>query len=65
MNNFTVSQIGDEILGTFDDGEHKLLVKQKATSDFLFDCACVIDSLGIKFHQLQKKIKRGKTNVSR
>ena len=55
MNHFTVSRIGDEIIGTYDDGTHRLVVKQKPTDDFLFDCACIVDNLSVKISKLDKK----------
>jgi hypothetical protein len=55
MNHFSVSRIGDEIIGTFDDGDHRLAVKQKPTDDFLFDCACIVDTLSVKISKLDKK----------
>ncbi len=55
MGHFTVSRIGDEIIGTYDDGEHKLFLRQRATNDFLFDCACIVDNLSVKISKLDKK----------
>ncbi len=48
MGHFTVSRIGDEIIGTYDDGEHKFFLRQRATNDFIFDCACIMDNLSRK-----------------
>ena len=48
MANFNVTRLGDEIIGTFDDGSQRLVLKQKATNDFIFDCACIIDNLSRK-----------------
>ena len=55
MNQFTVTLLGDELIGTFDDGTHRLVVRQKPTDDFLFDCACMIDSISVKITNLNKK----------
>lgn len=57
MNQFTVTLLGDELIGTFDDGTHRLVVRQKPTDDFLFDCACMIDSISVKITNLNKKEK--------
>lgn len=57
MNHFTVSLLGDEIVGTYDDGEHRLVLRQKPTDDFLFDCACILDNVAVKIDQLNKKEK--------
>ena len=55
MNHFTVTLLGDEIIATYNDGKHKLVVKQKPTDDFTFDCACVIDTVAVKLSKLDKK----------
>lgn len=57
MNHFTVTLLGDEIIGTYDDGEHRLVHRQKPTDDFLFDCACILDTIALKIYQLEKKEK--------
>lgn len=54
MNYFSVSHLGDEIIGTWDDGEHRLVLRQKPTDDFLFDCACILDSISLKLHLLEQ-----------
>lgn len=53
MANFTVSRIGDEIVGTYDDGTQKLVLKQKASNDFMFDCAFIMDNLSRKIEGLK------------
>lgn len=53
MANFNVTRIGDEIIGTFDDGEHRLVLRQSATNDFIFDCACIMDNLSRKIEGLK------------
>lgn len=55
MNKFTVMQIDDEIVATYDDGGKPIILRQKATGDFIFDCACVVDTLSLKLYQLNKK----------
>ena len=55
MNKFTVMQIDDEIVATYDDGGKPIIMRQKATGDFIFDCACVVDTLSLKLYQLNKK----------
>ena len=57
MNNFTVSQIGDELFITFDDGTHKYFFKQKPSDDFAFDVAYAIDTISVKLAKLEKKEK--------
>ncbi len=57
MNHFSVSAIGDELYGTYDDGKHRLVVRQKATDDFVFDCACIIDTISVKITKLEKDKK--------
>ena len=55
MNHFTVALIGDELFATYNDGTHKLVVRQKPTNDFTFDCACLIDTIAVKLSILDKK----------
>jgi hypothetical protein len=55
MNHFTVTHLGNELIATYDDGMHRLVVKQKPTNDFTFDCACVIDTIALKLSKLEKK----------
>ena len=55
MNHFTVTQIGDELIATYSDGEHMLVERQKPTDDFLFDCACLLDSLAVRISKNEKK----------
>lgn len=57
MNHFTVTLLSDELIGTYDDGEHRLVLRQKPTDDFLFDCACILDSISLKLHLLEKNKK--------
>ena len=58
MNNFCVSQLGEDIYGTYCDGELRLVVTQKATGDFVFDCACVIDTLSVRLENMKKENKK-------
>ena len=53
MANFNVTRLGDEIIGTYDDGTQKLVLKQKASNDFIFDCACIMDNLSRKIEGLK------------
>lgn len=60
MANFNITRLGDEIVGTFDDGEHRLvlrqratILRQRATNDFIFDCACIMDNLSRKIEGLK------------
>ena len=55
MNKFTVTQIDGEIIATYDDGGKPIVLKQKATGDFIFDCACVVDTLSLKLYKLNQK----------
>ena len=54
MTHFTVSRIGDELIATYDDGKRMLVVKQKPTDDFAFDCACLIDTIAVKLLKFDK-----------
>ena len=55
MKHFTVTIIGDEIIGTYDDGTHRFVIRQKPTNDFVFDCACIIDTISVKLSKINKK----------
>lgn len=55
MKHFTVTIIGDEIVATYDDGANRLVIRQKPTDDFVFDCACIIDTISLKLSKLNKK----------
>jgi hypothetical protein len=55
MNHFTVTHLVDQIMGTYDDGKHRLVLKRVPTDDFLFDCACIIDTISVKLAQIMKK----------
>jgi hypothetical protein len=55
MNHFSVSLIANEIIATYDDGTHKLVVRQKPTDDFLFDCACIVDTISLRLSKLNDK----------
>jgi hypothetical protein len=47
MSHFTVTNLGDEIIGTYDDGivKNRLVIKRKPSDDFVLDCACIIDTI--------------------
>ena len=55
MNHFSVSHLGDEIIATYDDGVHRLVVKQKPSNDFVFDCACIIDTIALRLSKINDK----------
>ena len=55
MNKFTVTELDDEIIATYDDGGRPIVMRQKATGDFIFDCACLVDSLSVKIFNNNKK----------
>lgn len=55
MNKFTVTQIDGEIIATYDDGGHPIVMRQKATGDFIFDCACLVDTLSVKVYKNKEK----------
>lgn len=55
MNKFTVTQIDGEVIATYDDGEKPIVIRQKATGDFIFDCACLVDTISLRLYKLNKK----------
>ena len=57
MNSFTVKRIDNMLEGIYDDGELRLTVTQPATDDFLFDCACLFDTVGTKVEKIKKAQK--------
>ena len=57
MTHFTVTRLGDELIATYDDGKHRLVVKQNPTDDFTFDCACIIDTVAVKLSKFDEKEK--------
>ena len=57
MNHCSISCIGEEIYATYDDGKHKIVIRQRPTEDFIFDCACALDTIAIKIAEIDKKEK--------
>ena len=55
MNKFTVTQIDGEVIATYDDGGKPIVIRQKATGDFIFDCACLVDTISLRLYKLNKK----------
>lgn len=59
MSHLTITNLGDELIGTYDDGKYRFIVKQKPTNDFLFDCACLIDTISLKISLKEEEEKYG------
>ena len=59
MSHLTITNLGDEIVGTYNDGKYKFVVTQKISDDFLFDCACIIDTISLKISLKEEEEKYG------
>ena len=62
MSHLTITNLGNEIVGTYNDGKYKFVVTQKISDNFLFDCACIIDSISMKIYEFDKK-EKGKNGI--